>query len=125
MGSGGGHLCRTIARNLPEVQVTGVEISPLPWLRSVIVRALFGPRNLRLIRQDFWSFDLSEADAVVMLLEPVLADRLGQKLHRELKPGSLIVSNEVKLGDGWEPAGTRTIKLFGMVRADIHIYRQG
>ena len=124
MGSGGGQLCSKIARNLPQAKVIGVELSPLPWLRSVVTQAVLGPRNLRFVRGDFWGFDVSAVDAVVVFLRPIFKERLGQKLHRELKPGTLIVSNEVQLGDGWEPLEDQIIKLYGVVPVKIHVYRQ-
>lgn len=103
LGSGSGQLSWHIAKALPHARVIGIELSPIPWLRSVIHQKLFGPANLSYVRTDFWSYDLGGADVVVTYLMEQLMERVKAKLQEELKPSALVISNKFTY-QGWEPA---------------------
>ncbi len=121
LGSGGGQLSWHIARNLPYAQVVGVELSFIPWFRSVVRQRLFGPANLNYKRSNFWPYDCSKADAVVLFLKGNVMDRVSEKLHEELKSGSLIVSNDYTLRGDWQPIATQPAGFFD---SKIYVYRQ-
>lgn len=122
LGSGNGQLSRAIARAIPTAQVIGIEISYLPWLRATLTQKLFGPANLTYQRRDFWNYDCSKINAVVLYLVGKKMARIGAKLHRELKPGALIISNRYALRDGWQPQETITFRTF--FKNTLYIYRQ-
>ena len=124
LGSGGGQLCRRIALSMPYVEVIGVELSFLPWLRSAVFKRALGPANLHFKRLDFWGFDCSDVDVVVLFLTGNILDRLGRKLHKELKPGALVVANDEPLGDGWIPLESKDNPVLGVFYSKIYIYRQ-
>ncbi|MCF8495888.1 MAG: class I SAM-dependent methyltransferase [Alphaproteobacteria bacterium] len=122
LGSGNGWLTRKIARALPEVRVIGIEISGLAWRWSMIFRKISGLRNLTYIRQDFLTCDLGEADAVVLFLTAYDMGRVGTKLNRDLKPGTLVISNKFALGDGWRTDSSLDVKTLYPHQKKLHIY---
>lgn len=124
LGSGGGQLCRRIASAYPKAEVLGIEISFLPWLRSFLVQKLMGPANLQYKRIDFWHFDCSNIDVVVLFLTGNILDRMGKKLHQELKPGTYVIANDERLGDGWEPIDIIDNPVFWVFYSKIYVYRQ-
>lgn len=96
-GSGWGGLCRKLAKSFPKASVVGIEISPIPFLVS-----FFTPwRGYQLTHQDLFKRDLSDADVVIFYLSPYHADRLADKLRRELKKGALVYSQGFPL-QGWQ-----------------------
>jgi SAM-dependent methyltransferase len=123
LGSGSGQLCAKLARALPEARVIGIELSYVPWLRSVVRQRLFGPKNLEFKRLDFWPYDLSSADAVVTYLPGKIMERVGEKLRKELKPGTLVVANTFPLRAGWKPVETFT--LHAPLKTNVYVYRPG
>lgn len=50
----------------------------------------------------FWDIDLHDADVILMYQIPYAMKRIGDKLRRELRPGSRIVSNAFTFPD-WPP----------------------
>lgn len=124
LGSGSGQLCSAIARALADARVLGLELSFFPWLRAVTHQRFFGPSNLEFRRQDFWSYDCVNADAVVIFLNGKVLEQSGRKLRRELKSGALIVVNEDRLGGDWKPVETVDNPILGVFHSKIYIYRQ-
>ena len=121
LGSGSGQLCRQIAQAMPQAQITGVEISYVPWLRSVIWQKLFGPSNLEYKRVDFWSYDCSKFSAVVTFLTENIMEQVGQKLRKELPPEAIVVANDVPLQANWKPVDKQPT---GFMKFEVFIYRQ-
>ena len=124
LGSGSGQLGFTIARAIPAAAVTGIELSYIPWLRSVIRQRLWGVKNLTYLRQDFWPYDISQFDAVVTYLPGTIMEKVGDKLHRELKPGTLIIANVFALRAGWEPIESLDIKFYLFFKTKLFVYRK-
>lgn len=91
LGAGTGTVVAHIAQARPDVNVTGLELAPLPaligWLR---VRRL---ANCRIERADFWARNLADCDVVYAFLSPAPMERLWRKVKAEMKPGALFVSN--------------------------------
>lgn len=100
LGSGSGQLSWHVARAIPEAKVIGIELSFVPWLRSVIWQKLSGQRNLRYLRVSFWEHDVSDASAVLTYLMEAIMPRVSAKLRRELRPETLVISNKFVL-PGW------------------------
>lgn len=121
LGSGSGQLSWRIARALPNARVIGIEISFIPWLRSVLRQKIFGPKNLEYQRADFWTFDCAGIDAVVTYLTENIITRVGEKLRKELKPGALIVANDTALRGDWRPVEALPT---GFLKMQVFVYRQ-
>ena len=122
LGSGSGQLTWRLARAMPDAKFLGIELSYIPWWRSIMRQRLRGPHNLEYKRLDFWPFDISNASAIITYLPGKIMERVGQKLHKELKPGTLIIANGFYLRDGWEPLETLTVRV--PFKMKVYIYRQ-
>lgn len=123
LGSGSGQLTWHIARALPAAQVTGIEISPIPWLRSVLRQKFFGPKNLQYLRCDFWSYDCRRHDAVITYLLGPLMPRVSQKLWDELPAGALVISNRFPLqSPPWTPPESVDVPF--LFKSTLHLYRK-
>lgn len=124
LGSGIGQLCHEIARALPETKVTGVEYSLPPyWLsrvRAFLWRYTKGIKNVSFKRDDFWCYDASHADAVVLYINDNARTKMAAKLKKELRTGTLIISNETYLPD-WEPIAVHKVSF---LKLKVVVYRQ-
>ncbi len=120
-GCGSGGLALAIARHFPNAQVTGLELSPLPYWTGRVRLGLSGLRNARLLSEDFFAYDLSTSDIVVTFLPtPVLA-RLEPKLKKEMKPGAILLSNAFRMPEGWTPY--KTLPLEKILKRQLYCYR--
>jgi len=92
VGSGDGRVLFAAAKH--RAFVVGIELNP--YLVSYTrIRAFLGQyrSTVRVLWGDLWKTNLSQADVVFVYLIPWKMDTLAAKLKKELKPGSLVVSN--------------------------------
>jgi len=94
LGSGWGHLARSIAKHCPHAQVRGYEISPVPWLIS---QCFLCPHNLTFMRKDFLKSDLSDAKIVLCYLSPGIMGSLRGILHDIIGRGGVVISHTFAL----------------------------
>lgn len=100
LGAGIGTVVVPLARQSPELGIEAWERAPLPWaLLRWRCRKL---DNVDVTRSSFWEGDLSIHDVVFAFLSPLPMARLGEKIGREMRPGSLFVSAEFPV-PGWTP----------------------
>ena len=125
LGSGDGKFTREIARDIPSARVLGLETAWQSYWLSLFLRHLHKLDNLDYKRTDFFAYDLSKTDAVVMYQSVFLMDRIGKKLNAELKNGAFVACNRFPLGDGWQPAEHAEIKTLYPHQKDLYIYRKG
>lgn len=92
-GSGWGSLVIPIAAGYPERKVTGYELSPIPWLVSVILKKIRRLPNLTLYRRDYLRADLSEAGIIVCYLYPGGMQKLEKKLKEENAAVHTVISS--------------------------------
>jgi Methyltransferase small domain len=120
LGSGWGTLAIPLAKKFPLCQIVGFETSPIPfWVSKLWVKAV-GFSNVTLQRRDFFSVDLSDASLVVCYLYPGAMNRLKAKFERELKPGTLVVSNTFAV-PGW--AFEKVLEVDDLYRTKIYFYK--
>jgi SAM-dependent methyltransferase len=124
MGSGNGLFSRYIARNIKDAQVMGVEIATKSYLWSLMMKRLFNIENLEYHKSDFFEFDVSEVDAVVMYLSAYEMGRMGEKLDKELKSGAMVISNRFKLGSGWEVEDSVDIGKMDFLQKFLHPFQK-
>jgi hypothetical protein len=93
IGSGLGGLVLYLAKRHPNCHVVGVELSWLPWLFSWM-RGRFSQSDARFMRVDYMSLDLSQFDVVFAYLSPAAMPALWNKAQSEMRPGSILLSNE-------------------------------
>lgn len=122
LGSGNGLLTREIAQALPQAKVIGVEVSTSALKWSEKMRNGAGLKNLEYRKADFFEYDMSKADAIVLFLNVYMMGKIGKKLHQNTRKGTLITSNRFRLGDGWEPAETLEVKTWYPFQKRLHVY---
>ncbi len=105
LGAGWGSLAFPLARLFPNSRVYAYEVSPIPWLAMQLRRMFQFRRNLTIQRVNMLKksfFFRSETAAVVCYLHSEALEKLRPKLERDLKPGTLIISNVFDI-PGWHP----------------------
>ena len=91
LGCGQGGLLRRLARARGDCHFLGIEHAPLPWLWAKL--ASLAQPNLQIRYGDFWQQRLAPFDIVYAFLSPVPMTRLINKARTEMRPGTLLVSN--------------------------------
>ncbi|MDR3087321.1 MAG: class I SAM-dependent methyltransferase [Azoarcus sp.] len=91
LGCGIGSLLIPLAELRPDARLTGIETAPAPFVLARL-RARKRPA-ITIMRGDFFAHSWAEYDLVYAFLSPVPMSRVWEKAQREMKPGSLLVSN--------------------------------
>jgi hypothetical protein len=89
LGSGLGGVVRSMSKK--NVQSFGVESAPALWLTSSLL-SLFS-RKGKILRQNIWKTNLSDCDLVYAFLSPAIMEELWNKVQKEMRPGSVFISN--------------------------------
>jgi len=92
LGCGAGTVLVGLSSRRPDARITGVEAAPLPWCISRI-RCLASGIGCRVRWGSFWCTHLGDYDVVYAFLSPAAMPRLWRKARREMRPGSILVSN--------------------------------
>ncbi len=95
LGSGLGGLVGGLAKQKQDGKFFGIEIAPLPYLVGK-ARCRKLP-NCKMAWGSYDKTDLSRFDFVYAFLSPVPMQALYDKAKREMKPGSLFVSNSFEV----------------------------
>ncbi len=93
IGSGMGGVLTYLATVRPDGRYFGVENAPLPYLFSRLRIKLSNHPDCTVLWGSFWSCDLAEYDVVFAYLSPVPMEQLWNKVKREMRPGSIFISN--------------------------------
>ena len=120
LGSGWGTLMLPLARHYPRNMIIGFETSPLPYGFSLIWLKIIPLKNVKIMRQDFFSADLKEASLVVCYLYPGAMKKLKDKFQKELKPGTFVISNTFSI-TGWKVE--RLIEVGDLYHSKIYLYK--
>ena len=102
LGSGWGNLLFPLSKKYAHCKIIGYENSPIPYLFSSLLNH---STNLKIMRHDFFEKSLRDANLIVCYLFPASMERLKEKLDRELRPGTQVVSHTYEIL-GWEPKQT-------------------
>lgn len=89
LGAGDGRILLAVKKRFPGVTAVGCEIAPTVWLLGKL--RLLGS-GVRLHLKSALREDVRSADVVLLYLFPHLLRALAEKFDRELKPGTLVVS---------------------------------
>jgi SAM-dependent methyltransferase len=99
LGSGLGGTLWHLAEARPDALFEGFETAPLVYLFTKL-RKLVQPRaNIGINFLSLWRADLGDYDVIYCFLSPVPMERLYAKATREMKPGSLFISNSFEVPD--------------------------
>ena len=121
IGSGLGGVLTHLARARPESHFHGVEVAPIPFALSWLRIKLGGYRNCTVRWQSLWDCDLGEYDVVFAYLSPVPMAELWQKVERELRPGSLFISNSFAVNNH-PPQATREVD--DLHHSKLHLWQK-
>jgi hypothetical protein len=110
LGSGWGTLAIAAAKAVPDAEVIGYEISPIPLFFSKL-RASFGCPNASFKSTDLFKEDFSKADFILTYLTMPHMERLKPKFEAELKLGAIVICNTFPV-PGWKPYLEETIQNF-------------
>lgn len=92
LGCGLGGVLASLARACPAGRYYGIESAPIPFLLSWL-RAALGPQSCRISWGNFHDLDLSRYDVIYAYLSPAAMPDLWQKARREMRSGTLLISN--------------------------------
>lgn len=107
LGAGIGSVAVPLARHLPQLRVEAWERAPLPW--ALLAWRCRRMNNVDTSRGSFWDGDLSIHDVVYAFLSPLPMAQLGEKIRREMAPGSLFVSSSFPV-PGWAPEAVQIVQ---------------
>jgi hypothetical protein len=120
LGSGFGALAIPLARHYPNLQITGFEISPIPWSIAVIRARILGLNNLHFKRCDFLKAKMSPAVLFVSYLYPGGMGQIEERL-RTLGPDKRYFLSHTFALPGHEPiACSRANDLY---RSPVYLYQ--
>ena len=95
LGCGDGRVLFHLYKNNPKAKYIGIEYSLFPFILAS-VRNLFIKKNnkddIKIIKGDFFKFDLSNSTHIFTYLYPSMMDDLLKKFDDELKEGTRLVS---------------------------------
>ena len=91
LGAGIGSIACPLARAHPEARICGIENAPATWLIGYLrTRSM---KNCDWRWGSFWQANLADFDVVYAFLSPAPMPALWDKVVREMRPGTLFVSN--------------------------------
>ncbi len=105
LGSGWGNLLFPLSKKYTNCSIIGFENSPIPYLFSSFLNH---SKNLKIMRNDFFEKSLQDANLIVCYLFPASMERLKEKLERELRPGTHVVSHTYEIPT-WKPRKTISV----------------
>jgi ribosomal protein L11 methylase PrmA len=107
LGCGDGRIVVTAAKL--GARGVGIDIDPVRVAEAQenVMRNNVGDR-VKILNQDLFTTDVSEASVVALYLLPSLNLKLRPTLWKTLKPGTRVVSHDFDMGD-WQPEQTLTV----------------
>lgn len=120
LGSGWGNFVIRIAKNNPQRQVVGYELSLLPWLTSTFLKKIIGLKNLTLYRENFYHINLPTASVLVCYLYPEAMREIKNKLILDKPKIDFLISNNFALPSS-QPY--KTIPLDDFYQSPIYLYK--
>ena len=120
LGSGWGNFVIRIAKQYPQRQIIGYELSFLPWLMSTFLKKVLGLKNLTLHRQNFYQADISKTSVLVCYLFPEAMNKISTKLQVEQSSVRFVISNNFAL-PAWHPF--KKIQLNDLYKSPVYLYK--
>ncbi|AMK76474.1 MULTISPECIES: class I SAM-dependent methyltransferase [Methylomonas] len=120
IGAGVGTVVVPLGKARPDISIVALERAPLPWLLAAWrCRDL---ANVRVGLSSFWDEDLRQFDVVFAFLSPLVMAKIGEKIRREMRPGSLFVSSSFPIPNS-EPESV--LELNDRRKTRLYCYRIG
>jgi hypothetical protein len=129
LGSGDGRLVTTAVAKYKARGGQGFEIDPklVQEANANAAKAGVGDR-VKFVERDLFTADVGEATVVTLYLMPGMLGRVEDKLARELKPGTRVISHDYPL-PSWQPVDVvkfeteEKIPISGTTRTVLLLYR--
>ena len=106
LGAGVGSVVVPLASKSP-ILVKAWERAPLPWL--IMAWRCRKLPNVCVKRASLWDSNLADYNVVFAFLSPAVMKELGEKIDREMLPGSLFISSSFPIPD-WHAESLVTLK---------------
>lgn len=119
LGCGHGGLLKNIASHRPDGNYEGVEAAPIPCILGKL-HSMISKSNMTIRWGDLWKQKLSSYDVVYAYLSPVPMQALWRKVCREMRPGSIFISNSF-IVPGKTPE--KSIKLNDFTGSTLYLWR--
>lgn len=108
LGCGRAGFLRQAEKTWPGVRLIGVE--NILSLYGLVKLELLGRRSrIKLLRKDFFSLDLKDADLIYCYLNNMVMAKLGQKFRQECRSGTQIISRSFPIPE-WAPEKTLRLR---------------
>ncbi len=120
LGAGDARFLVEAKKQVPGIQAIGYEVALGVWMLGKL-RILLSGKKVRLYWRSFMKADLSDADVIFLYLIPYLMPLLCEKLKRELKPGTKVLSNAFQFKDR-KPVETFRVKLPLWGEKPVYVY---
>lgn len=95
IGTGLGGVLAHLAQVRPDGQFVGAENAPLPFLLAWLRLRRYS--SCKVLRDDFWQMNFGDFDVIYAYLSPVPMLQLWEKAGREMRPGSVLISNTFEI----------------------------
>jgi len=118
LGAGIGSVLRAVSKAQPGAHLTGVENAPATWLVGYLLT--IGRTNCNWQWGDLWGVNLEEYDVVYAFLSPAPMAELWKKAQREMRPGTLLISNSFAV-PGVRPS--QVVEVDDSRRTSLYCYR--
>lgn len=118
LGAGIGSIVLPVAKAFPLLTVSAYELAPMPW--SICAWRGRKLTNLKVQRLSFWSLNLAEYDVVYAFLSTAIMPALGEKISREMRPGSLFISSSFPVL-AWQPESI--VRVDDRRQTELYCYR--
>jgi Putative methyltransferase len=116
IGCGFGTMLFYLSKKRPKIKFYGVELGPLPLIVSFF-RSLFRS-NLKINSKNFWAVSLSEYQIAYAFLAPDPMPKLWDKAKKEMKPGSVFISNSFPVPG----RALKEIKIEDNTKSVVYVY---
>ncbi len=122
LGCGNGKFSREMARALPHAQIIGIEICNIAFLQAVIMKKITSLKNITYIKDDFYNIDLSNADIVFFFLLGRDMGFIREKIEKDVKSGTWVITNKFQIGGHWKALETCSIKTLAPAQKSFYVY---
>lgn len=99
IGCGDGRILRACAAHEPGATYKGIERA---WYPYILAKMCGKATNIQYIRGNAFAQSYADADRIVLYLLPGFVDTVAQKLQKECKPGTRVVTADFPI-TLWEP----------------------
>lgn len=110
LGSGAGSILIPLAKENPKSTFIGYEINPILTLYSKFKSRKI--KNLEINQKDFWKINFKNFDTIILFQHKIFMKKIEEKIKKECKKNTTIISNHWKLPSTKETKRENNIFLY-------------